>query len=504
MASSQDSTPLTGTDDVTYPPGTKMAAIQGLTDAQNAALADVSVGSLILLCPAQVPVVDSESEDDDDGEGDEEDDEDDNEGEDEGEDGHEDEDEDEGGDGNEDEDEDEDEDDGGNEEEGVEPAHQDGDLGEHIEVASLSGSVANDNNEILSDVREDAELHNMSLVTGVTKDLDGVITNVDIVGLEYSARPNNRTRSYQIYGNQCVANLPPDSKPAKLRTGYASGFDFMLCTKGLSLNTFGHMPEQIFTVAPTGDDVRRLMHLGECPAGCDEGFLASVDELHGMVKDYTVLTSNADMHAVCPACVGIDLMKEHQGFRAEIENFLQVANLEAVLDFYGRLNLRRAQLGYPFQQFDEREWNFLFDDMISEDEAEGSEGGYQPWDEANDPNGDVVPRPTSQKIIDSLQVTKYAVVKVDDDTQCIVCCEQFKDEQLVVTLPCKHIFCQGSCILEWLKNNDSCPLCRAHVSGKDDNKAFDSTNDDEMLNEEADKALAEDLLSTMPGAYDAW
>jgi hypothetical protein len=103
MASNQDSTPVTGTDDITYPPGTKMASIKGLTDAQNVALADVSVGSLIMLRHPAMPVVDSESEDEGDydgnGDGDEEDEADDDKDEDVGEGGHEDEDGDEDGDG---------------------------------------------------------------------------------------------------------------------------------------------------------------------------------------------------------------------------------------------------------------------------------------------------------------------------------------------------------------------------------------------------------------------
>jgi hypothetical protein len=148
----------------------------------------------------------------------------------------------------------------------------------------------------------------------------------------------------------------------------------------------------------------------------------------------------------------------------------------------------------------------MFDDMISEDEGERSDGGYEPWDEANDPNGDVVPRPTPQATIDSLLVTQYAIIKVDDDAQCTVCCEQFKDEQLVVKLPCKHVFCEGACILEWLKNNDSCPLCRAQVSGEDEVKAADSANEDQELRdavEEPEKEHPEAHTST-PGFYGDW
>ncbi|EJD03799.1 uncharacterized protein FOMMEDRAFT_133178 [Fomitiporia mediterranea MF3/22] len=48
---------------------------------------------------------------------------------------------------------------------------------------------------------------------------------------------------------------------------------------------------------------------------------------------------------------------------------------------------------------------------------------------------------------------------------CAVCKEQFNakaddpDEQVVVTLPCKHPFHEG-CIMPWLKSSGTCPVCR--------------------------------------------
>jgi hypothetical protein len=461
-----------------------MASIQGLTQAQNAALANVSVGSLILLYHPSNPlsVSDSESEDDEGAEGDEEDEED--------------------GEEEDDDDDDEDEDDGEGRDEYDDTEGElqdfspigsgrptgelvrsmtndllDTDRAEHIEDVSLS-PVAKGSNEDNSKAPNPLLVvaRNVSLVTHVIKDSSGNITDIHILGLEYKARPDQTTRSYQLYGNQCVANLP--SGPVKPASGFAAGHESKLYMRGIRLSLFQNMSEMSFTVAPTGDRVRQHLHSGVCPAGCDEGWLASIDELHGMVKDYTVPTSKTDARAVCPVCVGVDLMKEHQGYCAKLENFLQVADFTSLLDFHGCLAPRRAQLGYGYEQFDERAWNLMFDDMISEDEGERSDGGYEPWDEANDPNGDVVPRPTPQATIDSLLVTQYAIIKVDDDAQCTVCCEQFKDEQLVVKLPCKHVFCEGACILEWLKNNDSCPLCRAQVSGEDEVKAADSANED--------------------------
>ncbi|KAI0275121.1 hypothetical protein BC834DRAFT_921255 [Gloeopeniophorella convolvens] len=51
------------------------------------------------------------------------------------------------------------------------------------------------------------------------------------------------------------------------------------------------------------------------------------------------------------------------------------------------------------------------------------------------------------------------------ERDCAVCKEQFSlitedpDEQVVVTLPCKHPFHQG-CIIPWLKSSGTCPVCR--------------------------------------------
>jgi hypothetical protein len=149
---------------------------------------------------------------------------------------------------------------------------------------------------------------------------------------------------------------------------------------------------------------------------------------------------------------------------------------------------------------DEEEWTAVSDDgsdregsdaaeseseeevyeVEDEDEEERSEDGYEPWDEANDPNGDVISRPTPQATIDAWQIVRYATVKVDDDTECMICCEQMTDEQSVIKLPCAHIFCEAG-ILKWLNKHDSCPICRAQVSSEtaeDDSEEIIMEGDD--------------------------
>ncbi|KAH8120038.1 hypothetical protein DFH11DRAFT_1755228 [Phellopilus nigrolimitatus] len=75
------------------------------------------------------------------------------------------------------------------------------------------------------------------------------------------------------------------------------------------------------------------------------------------------------------------------------------------------------------------------------------------------------PVPATEEIIEKLprEVLEEGSHLLEKD--CAVCKEQFNaksedpDEQVVVTLPCKHPFHEG-CILPWLKSNGTCPVCR--------------------------------------------
>lgn len=59
----------------------------------------------------------------------------------------------------------------------------------------------------------------------------------------------------------------------------------------------------------------------------------------------------------------------------------------------------------------------------------------------------------------------YSIAAPTLEKDCAVCKDQFKldtedpDEQVVVTLPCKHPF-HEPCILPWLKSSGTCPVCR--------------------------------------------
>lgn len=52
--------------------------------------------------------------------------------------------------------------------------------------------------------------------------------------------------------------------------------------------------------------------------------------------------------------------------------------------------------------------------------------------------------------------------------ECVVCFETYEADQQVVELPCdeRHFF-HTKCIEDWLKKNNSCPLCKKPITQED-------------------------------------
>ncbi|KAJ7161289.1 hypothetical protein C8R43DRAFT_327052 [Mycena crocata] len=75
------------------------------------------------------------------------------------------------------------------------------------------------------------------------------------------------------------------------------------------------------------------------------------------------------------------------------------------------------------------------------------------------------PVPATDEIIENLPREVLEVGSETLEKDCAVCKDQFRldtedpDEQIVVTLPCKHPF-HEPCILPWLKSSGTCPVCR--------------------------------------------
>ena len=75
--------------------------------------------------------------------------------------------------------------------------------------------------------------------------------------------------------------------------------------------------------------------------------------------------------------------------------------------------------------------------------------------------------PTSQQILNALPETQIDdVTKLDSEKKnCVICLEDFKNGDRATILPCIHLF-HTNCIKNWLKSQDSCPICKFKLTGQ--------------------------------------
>lgn len=297
-------------------------------------------------------------------------------------------------------------------------------------------------------------------VQNVTKDDSGTVTDVSLCSLSYCSKPAEaNSLTYQIYATEIVHGDLTSITPEQVMS-IKDVLDNDTRNNYLYINC-------------TGDDIRYAVFNSRCPAHCNDGWVSTQQEMHDMVEEN--ITMVTEHMPVCPVCLGKDLMQEYQFLREILETTQGgMIDLGIVVEFHGRLNPRRRQLGYHFKQFDEREWGYLFDDMNSDDEGSengnaGNTDGWGYWPEALDPSSCIVPSPASDATIAELPRKTYAEVKkADDDAECLVCKEKFTDDVVVAELPCGHFFCNEGCIEQWLKQFNNCPTCRRKMQSKED------------------------------------
>ena len=59
--------------------------------------------------------------------------------------------------------------------------------------------------------------------------------------------------------------------------------------------------------------------------------------------------------------------------------------------------------------------------------------------------------------------TKIKADKLNEENKkCVICIEDFKDNDNVIFLPCFHVF-HPKCITSWLRKKDDCPLCKINI-----------------------------------------
>lgn len=57
---------------------------------------------------------------------------------------------------------------------------------------------------------------------------------------------------------------------------------------------------------------------------------------------------------------------------------------------------------------------------------------------------------------------KETILIQDSEEECSICLEKFKKKEKKIIIKCSHEF-HKNCIKEWLKNNNTCPLCRIEL-----------------------------------------
>ena len=79
--------------------------------------------------------------------------------------------------------------------------------------------------------------------------------------------------------------------------------------------------------------------------------------------------------------------------------------------------------------------------------------------------------PTDEEILNELPETQIEDVnKLDPEKKnCIICLEDFKNGDKAIILPCIHIF-HNECIKNWLKTQNTCPICKYKLTGENMNQ----------------------------------
>ncbi|KAF8020677.1 hypothetical protein BT93_G1187 [Corymbia citriodora subsp. variegata] len=116
-------------------------------------------------------------------------------------------------------------------------------------------------------------------------------------------------------------------------------------------------------------------------------------------------------------------------------------------------------LGNGHSQFD---MSIYLDLVVKEEVEEGnvqdiSFGGYES-------DADQVMRGVSKSTIGKLE--QKSCSPSNGDASCCICLEELNGTKKVVEIPCSPFF-HYKCIVEWLKYNNSCPLCRCKVEEED-------------------------------------
>ena len=76
-----------------------------------------------------------------------------------------------------------------------------------------------------------------------------------------------------------------------------------------------------------------------------------------------------------------------------------------------------------------------------------------------------------QRIIQNLTRVRFDPQVFQNEENCAICLEKFQEQDEITPLPCdrRHYF-HTQCIIDWLKNNNTCPFCNKPVPAEFQNE----------------------------------
>ncbi|GAA5813109.1 hypothetical protein MFLAVUS_006578 [Mucor flavus] len=89
--------------------------------------------------------------------------------------------------------------------------------------------------------------------------------------------------------------------------------------------------------------------------------------------------------------------------------------------------------------------------------------------------GASAPPPAPEQVIEALPKRALTDEEKSTETDCAVCKDQFESHEIVIELPCEHIF-HDECIKPWLKLNSTCPVCRHSVLPEQESNEDNNNN----------------------------
>lgn len=112
----------------------------------------------------------------------------------------------------------------------------------------------------------------------------------------------------------------------------------------------------------------------------------------------------------------------------------------------------------------------------------------------NDPTQDMYKNVLSEEGEKTIKYLKYCKSEFHDQPTCMITLNDFKDDDDIIQLPCKHIF-QKEGILNWLKNEDSrCPVCRKELPSKEEKKIISEPSRNQISRETNTRITPSSLL----------